>query len=704
MEKKMEKTMPVSKLSYSSLTQLLRNPLIFKLKEILGVYDTKMSVSGMIGRAGHHALKTYYGGNPDVPIGPDVPDAKGIAKETGLAYLDTYDDMAISYGKTGNRESMLKGYTQAMDFYFAEEPKYNEILMVEEKMEAEIKTITGEILPLPAVGIPDLVHKTKNGEIEIIDVKFTTSFTDYETEDFIKIIQSQFMFHLLLAAKGIKADRMLFREVKRTKNQDGSPQIRDWAIPFDHEQYRVIFYNLYRDVVKFLSNDPIFLPNLSDPFDGEQAGLIYAQGLINADMSDVEVVHKVRDVAFTTKQFVPSRLDSEINKHLLPEEKIKLKLAEFGIPVEPEGVTKGSTITQYRFKVSAGIRMTTLKKHKDDIAKAIEATGEVRIIAPIPGTSLVGVEVESAERKIAKLSPKEIIKGTLSIPIGVDVHGDSKCLLLNEMPHLLVAGSTGSGKSIFIRTAINALIEQLPPEELELILIDPKRVELSAFSNLKHLRGKVIYEYEDALKVLLKLVDEMEERYTILEKAGKRDIWEFNARKKIENRLTNIVLIFDEFADFMIRSSIEESKQRKRSYSARSKEWLKKEIRKRTGKKPDMEKLTKAQLVEALEALDEDDETKRPDANVELLVVRLAQMARAVGIHLIIATQRPSVDVITGLIKANFPTRVALTTASPADSMVILGQLGAEKLSGKGDLLLMSPSVKGLLRLQGFIN
>ena len=693
--------MPVSKLSYSALTMLLRNPILFKLNYILGVYSPKMSVSAMVGKGSHIALKTYYGGNADVPIGPKTPNAQGIARDEGMKYIDQFDDAAINYGKTGSREGMLKTYAKAMDFYFAEEPEYHEILLCEEKLESEIKTLEGDVLPLPAVGIPDIVHKDKNGDVEIVDAKFTRAFTNYETEDYIKIIQAQFMFHLLLATKGIKAKRMLFREVKVSENQDGSPQIRDYAIPFDHEPYRVLFYNLYNDVVKFLSNDPIFLPNLSDPMEGEQAGLIYAQGLLSADMSDVEVMHKVRDVAYTTKKFVGSRLDSELNQHLLPEERIKVRLAEFGIPVEPEKTITGASVTQYRFKVSAGIRMTTFKKHKEDIMRALETKGEVRIIAPIPGTSLVGVEVENENRDPVKLTAKHFVKGTLSIPIGADVHGNATTLPLDKMPHLLVAGSTGSGKSVFLHSTIKALSKQMSPDEMELVLIDPKRVELSVFEKLPHVRGKIVYEYEDGVVALMDLVEEMERRYKLLAKAGKRDISTYNESRRFKNsRLQYIVCIIDEFADFIFRSEIEQVKKRKRAYGNRSKEWLQKEAGKRGWKNTDM--ALKSHLVEFLEAKDDESETNRPEADVEQLIVRLAQMARAVGIHLIIATQRPSVDVITGLIKANFPTRIALTTASPTDSNVILGQPGAEKLAGKGDMLLMAPGLKGLQRLQGF--
>lgn len=713
--------MPVDRFTYSSLTQLLRNPLIFKMKEILGVYDSKMSVSGMIGRSGHEALKFYYGGNAEFPAPKNRIEAISEAKELGLKYLDTFDDAYIKYGKTGSREKMLQDYTKTMDIYFSEEPTYHKILMCEEKMSSEIHTLDGDLLPLPAVGVPDLVIENENGEIEIVDHKFVTSFTDYEVEDYIKIVQSQFLFHLLLATKGIKAKRMIFREIKRTVNQDGSSQIRDWAVPFDHEPYRIIFYNLYKDAVKFISNpDAIYLPNLSDMYDGEHSGMIYAQGLINADMSDVEVMHKVRDLAFVSKKFVGSRLDRAENQHLLPEERIKVRLAEFGIPVEPQETVVGSTVTQYRFKVSAGVSMSSIKKHKDDIRSALEVKGEVRIIAPIQGTNLIGVEVENMQRKSIKLTKDLFHEGKLQLPIGVDVNGEHVLMQLNDMPHLLIAGSTGSGKSVTLHGFITALTKQLTPAELRLVLIDPKRVELAKWAKSKHLWGNIRTDYQTSVRALLELVEVMEERYKVLEKAGKRDIEEFNASKRnADLKLPYIVTVIDEFADLILTSRAMEKKTKLPSYNSKTKTWLYRELQKRVGKsgefylphEDDAEKLVKHTLerygayskdilAEILERLDSLDPVK--GADVEMLVIRLAQMARATGIHLIIATQRPSVDVITGLIKANFPTRIALTTSSPQDSVVILGQVGAEKLAGKGDMLFQSPALRGLVRLQGY--
>lgn len=717
MKQQEEKTvlMPVNSLSYSALTQLLRNPLIFKLKHVLGVYNSKMGISGMVGQAAHEALKYYYGGNKDWPA--PVPGAEGQAEaiDFGMKYLVDYPDAYIKYGKTGTREKMLAKYAQTMRFYFTEEPEYHEILMCEEKMQAEIHTVNGQQFPLPAVAVPDLVHRRMDGVVEIIDTKFTTSFTKYEDDDgepfddYIKIVQAKFLDRLLVATKKIKAARVVFREIKTTENKmiEGVlvPQIRDYIIPLDHEPYDIIFDNLFKDVVRFLSQpEPIYLPNLSDPFDGEQAGLLYAQGLLTSDMSDVEVMHKVKDLSLVSKKFVPSRLDRVDNVNLPPEEKIKMKLAEFGIPVYPEATKVGASVTQYRFKVSAGIRMSTFEKHKEDIAMAIEAKGEVRIIAPIPGTNMVGVEVQNEKRVSNVLESKHFKTGTLSIPLGMDVDGNTLLIPLNEMPHLLIAGATGSGKSVLLHGIIHALTEQMTPEAMELILLDPKRVELIAFSKKPHLKEPVIYEYEDTLRVLARLVKEMEQRYKTLEKALKRDIASYN--KTAKNKMAYRVMVIDEFADFMIRSKMEEKNRKGDTYGKKSEKWLWAEVAKREIQLNIPPKINRTEaraiMTEALEADDLNDEKKGGGATVELLVVRLAAMGRAVGIHLIIATQRPSVDVITGLIKANFPTRIALTTASATDSQVILGEPGAEKLGGKGDMLVMHPGTIGKVRLQGF--
>lgn len=719
-------SMPVDKLSYSGMTQLLRNPLIFKLKQILGIYDGKKGVTAMIGGAGHEALKYYYGGVKDLAVSADRDERRAEATAYGLDYLTKIDDFYIRYGATGTREKMLAEYTKAMQIYWEEEPEYNEIISCEERLEAEIKNHDGQIFPLPAVGVPDLIEKCKDGTYDIIDAKFVRSFTKYENEDgephedYIKIIQAKFLDYLVRATKEVQAKRVIFREVKRTVNKDGSNQIRDYIVPLDHKPYDIIFINIYADVLKFISNpDAVYLPNLSDPFDGEQSGLLYAEGLINADMSDIEVMHKVQDVALVSKKFIPSRLDKIENQYLAPEEKIKLRLAEFGIPVQPVETKVGASVTQYCFKVSAGIRMSTILKHKSDIARAIEAKGNINILAPIPGTSLIGVEVPNETRTPIYLEKSHFTPDSLILPIGVTVQGEVVKESLADMPHLLIAGATGAGKSILLHGILSSLIAQNKPENLHLILIDPKRVELTAFAKAKHLQGKkILVEYEPIVRMLMEMTDLMEARYKELECHGKRDIGEYNAAK-INQSMPYIVIAIDEFADLILRSKVEE-KKKSVTYSSKSKAWLHRELKNRAGKsgkiyfKDEDQKehshtvltinnYSKDDLIEYLDILDSMDDINRGDASVEYLVVRLAQMGRAVGIHLIIATQRPSIDVITGLIKANFPTRIALTTASHTDSEVIIGKPGAEKLTGKGDMIFQHPARQGEVRLQGFL-
>lgn len=696
--------MPIDHFSYSSLTQLLRNPLIFKMKYIFKVYTSKTSVSGFVGRACHEALKYYYGGNPDVVVPFDKDEARGEATAYGLNYLVTTGDGDVDYGKTGSREEMLQRYAKMMEVYWSEEPVYHNVLLCEKKVSHMMHTTYGDLLPLQGRGIPDLVVEDENGEMDIVDTKFVSTFTSYETEDYIKIVQAMMLKHLIHEETGRWARNIIFREVKGSINKDGSSQIRDYVIPGNHQPYDILFYNLYNDAVKFISNpNAIYLPNLSDMFDGEQSGFLYAQGLINADMSDVEVMHKVREVSLTSKKFVTSRTESAENKNLLPDEKIKMKLGEFGIPVEPVETIVGASFTQYRFKVSAGIRMTTFAKYRADIAKVLEAKGDVKILAPIPGTSYVGVEVANAQRTVAKMKHEDLKIGTLMLPIGQDVNGNIIWSALDEMPHLLIAGSAGSGKSVLLHALLLAITNQMKPEDLQLVLIDPKRVELVMFSDAPHMHGrKIIYDYDQSVDALINLNQVMEERYQKLEKAKCRNIGEYNKQSK--SKMQYIVLVIDEFADLILRSKTEEKQVK--SYSSRSNKWLVEEIKKRELNMPGFgQKMSKAEikmlLMEVLEKHDR--ETGRDNVSIELLVVSLAQKARAAGIHLIVATQRPSVDVITGLIKANMPTRIALTCASVTDSMVILGEAGAEKLTGKGDMIFQSPNV-GKVRLQGFAN
>ncbi len=326
---------------------------------------------------------------------------------------------------------------------------------------------------------------------------------------------------------------------------------------------------------------------------------------------------------------------------------IQSTFGDFGYEVDMHGVDVGPTVSQYSLRPPNGVNLNKITALDRNLALALEAE-QIRIEAPIPGKSLVGIQVPNKKAAQVRLgdilASKEVSgKGTkLTFVLGRDVSGEIITADLGKAPHLLVAGATGAGKSVMINTLITSLLYRNSPSELKLILVDPKRVELGPYQDIPHLLTPVIVEPLQAISALKWAVAEMDRRYRLLQDHGKRGIDEFNAQKDVDS-MPYIVIVVDEFADLMMVA----------------------------GK------------------------------DVEALIQRLTQMARAVGIHLVLATQRPSVNVITGIIKANVPTRVALTTASQVDSRTIIEMAGAEKLLGKGDMLFASPSFIKPKRIQG---
>ncbi|HCC83299.1 TPA: cell division protein FtsK [Candidatus Uhrbacteria bacterium] len=319
---------------------------------------------------------------------------------------------------------------------------------------------------------------------------------------------------------------------------------------------------------------------------------------------------------------------------------------QFGIPVEVMDVKVGPTVTQYAIKPSNGVKLARIVALQNDLALAL-AAHPIRIEAPIPGKSLVGIEVPN--QTIGKVCLRELLeskefknrKTSFTVPIGKDITGSTQLLAVEKTPHMLVAGATGSGKSVCLNTIIISLLYQNGPDDLKVIMVDPKRVELGVYAGIPHLLVPPIVKADEAINALKWGVREMERRLDHLAKFGARDIDSYNAKAK--EKMPRIVIIIDELGDLM--------SQNKR--------------------------------------------------DVEAVIVRIAQMARAAGIHLILATQRPSVDVITGTIKANIPTRLAFAVASGVDSKTILDIGGAEKLLGRGDMLLSSPDMSKPRRMQG---
>jgi len=328
---------------------------------------------------------------------------------------------------------------------------------------------------------------------------------------------------------------------------------------------------------------------------------------------------------------------------------IKRTLQNFGIDVEMGEVNVGPTVTQYTFKPAEGVKLSSVTALQNDLALAL-AAHPLRIEAPIPGRSLVGIEVPNKSISLVRLgsllkeSDFQKTASLLSFALGRNVKGEALLADLSKMPHLLIAGSTGSGKSVCIHSILSSFLFKNSPETLRLILIDPKRVELSHYNDIQHLLTPVITDYKKVLPALRWATNEMERRYNLLSEYKSRDIEGYNlkALAKKEMPLPYVVIIIDELADLMARYG----------------------------------------------------------RDLEGLIIRISQMARATGIHLIVSTQRPSVEVITGLIKANITARIAFQVASQVDSRTILDMAGAEKLLGSGDMLYLAPDSAKPRRIQ----
>jgi S-DNA-T family DNA segregation ATPase FtsK/SpoIIIE len=338
---------------------------------------------------------------------------------------------------------------------------------------------------------------------------------------------------------------------------------------------------------------------------------------------------------------------------------LEKKLEDFGVRGKVVTVSPGPVITTFEYEPAAGVKINKIVNLSDDLALALRATS-IRIEAPIPGKSVVGIEVPNTDREVVRI--KEIIaseafqkaRSKLTVCLGKDIVGQAVVTPLEKMPHLLIAGATGTGKSVGLNAMISSLLYKAAPDEVKLIMIDPKRIELSLYEDIPHLITPVVTDVKKATNALHWAVKEMERRYELLSSQKTRNLQQYNqkaakARAKKEDsesapeRLPLIVIVIDELADLMMVAS----------------------------------------------------------RDVEVALTRLAQMARAAGIHLILATQRPSVDVLTGIIKANFPTRLTFQVSSRTDSRTIIDANGAESLLGNGDMLFLPPGTSRLQRIHG---
>ncbi|HGQ5865591.1 TPA: DNA translocase FtsK [Streptococcus pneumoniae] len=393
-----------------------------------------------------------------------------------------------------------------------------------------------------------------------------------------------------------------------------------------------------------------------------QAELKFPEQEDDSDDEDVQVDFSAKEALEyklpSIQLFAPDKPKDQSKEKKIVRENIKIleaTFASFGIKVTVERAEIGPSVTKYEVKPAVGVRVNRISNLSDDLALALAAK-DVRIEAPIPGKSLIGIEVPNSD--IATVSFRELweqsqtkAENFLEIPLGKAVNGTARAFDLSKMPHLLVAGSTGSGKSVAVNGIIASILMKARPDQVKFMMVDPKMVELSVYNDIPHLLIPVVTNPRKASKALQKVVDEMENRYELFAKVGVRNIAGFNAKVEEFNSqseykqipLPFIVVIVDELADLMMVASKE----------------------------------------------------------VEDAIIRLGQKARAAGIHMILATQRPSVDVISGLIKANVPSRVAFAVSSGTDSRTILDENGAEKLLGRGDMLFKPINENHPVRLQG---
>ncbi len=336
---------------------------------------------------------------------------------------------------------------------------------------------------------------------------------------------------------------------------------------------------------------------------------------------------------------------------------LEKKLGDFGVNGKVVTVSPGPVITTFEYEPAPGVKINKIVNLTDDLALALRATS-IRIVAPIPGKSVIGIEVPNPTRQIVRF--KEVVASSvfekseskLTLCLGKDIVGNPVVAAMDKMPHLLIAGATGTGKSVALNTMICSLLYKSNPDEVKLIMVDPKRIELSMYDGIPHLITPVVTDVKKATNALFWAVREMERRYEMLSEKRARNISQYNqkiykekkvSQENVPEKLSYIVIIIDELADLMMVAS----------------------------------------------------------RDVEVALTRLAQMARASGIHLILATQRPSVDVLTGIIKANFPTRLSFQVSSKTDSRTIIDTNGAENLLGSGDMLFLPPGTAKLQRIHG---
>lgn len=553
---------PVPHYSYSSLTKFGSDPFMFKVNYINGdQIETTSSPTNVLGRTMHKALETYLGGNPDVPVPADDGEAIKVAHKTALEYLNGYSDGFIEYNTTVESRAKLEERFAFAFFGYIKEFNYKkfvkEIVLVEKMLKHKVE-VNGKVLPVPLKGSADLVYRDHKDRLIIRDHKFTSRYSDPEAIDGAKLIQAAFNYFLVAAETGETPYSMVYAEFKITPNKDGSPQMREFEIVFgEHPLVFEFFYRYYYDVTDALLGKQVFVPNVYAMYDKEVSILAYIHRLDEDEAREKAFkANKVDNITDFLKRRIMK--DGSMKKYLetvatkfvsaetlnyksmTTEEKIKMKLAEHGLAVEFHSKVQGNSVELYRYEPSIGLKMSKIMAYVKDIEQVVEKSG-IRVLAPIPNSGLVGFEVPLENRTFPTAPQSQGFK----LAIGQTVMGEPRMFDVRQAPHMLVAGSSGSGKSVFLNAVINQLLT-IP--NVELHLFDPKQVELFTYEG--HEKVVEYQSHHAAIATSLEgLVEVMEERYKDMKAAGKRNIEQMSA-------MPYKFVIIDEFADLGMKTTI----------------------------------------------------------------------------------------------------------------------------------------------------
>lgn len=690
------KDFPLAHYSYSTFSKFCSNPFMFLMNYKQRVYlDSARNISGVMGNAGHAGLEAYQGGNDAYPVSNEE-EGMVAALEVAEKYIEEMPEGFINFSTTiPTKAKAIEKVIFALNSYFNEvgwREDLEEVVGTEAGLKHYIDIeYKGKRIQLPIAlkGFIDLVIRRvpegkKKKRLSPLDYKFVRSFSKPDKIDGAKMIQAIEYFLLAYAEYGEEPYSMIYREIKHSKSRDGV-QVQEYEFVYaEHKLMFDFYFRLYDDMTKAIhENKMVYVPNINDIFDADISIIAYTHRLDKEEevaiMMEEEQVDTITellkrklekknamgDVIKSIQDKFAEAKSINYSKMKNIEEKIKMKLLTLGVSTNFVEKIHGASVDRYLFRLGTGNKLREVRSKAEDVALVL-GVDSVVIDAQKGMSETVYVDVPVTERKFFDSLPQA---DGYNLAMGVSIMGEVVRKDVRDFPHMLVAGSTGSGKSVFIE----ALLQQLKNvDETKLVLIDPKGTEMS------HLKKDKSVEYytsdiELAETRLKWEVIEMNMRFELLERHGVKDFEKLP--KNVKKKLGREFIIFDEFGDFIAQDyKIKRTKTKNKTHIGTK------------GKETYSADITEYEVNISQEIL----------KHIQLL----SQKARAAGIHMIIATQRPSVDVITGAIKANFPAKAVFRVAKSIDSRVVMDEDGAEKLLGKGDFLLSTDS--GVERLQGY--